>query len=220
MKKDIAIRDWQAEYLADELLLRNMIEPYTAPKTKKGAPKNFAFIDSQNLNLAIREQGWQLDFARFRRYLADKYNVAQAYLFIGFIEGNEKLYEHLRQAGYYLVFKPTLLIKGKMIKGNVDAELVLHCMIQLENFEEAVLVTGDGDFFCLVEYLLEKGKLCKLLVPNERKYSGLLKSFGREKMEFLNPLRVKLGDKFNKRSNKNGRQPHKDSPLQISSRRD
>jgi hypothetical protein len=44
---------------------------------------NYAFIDSQNLNLAIRDQGWMLDFGRFRKYLQDKYQVKKAFIFIG-----------------------------------------------------------------------------------------------------------------------------------------
>ena len=47
--------------------------------------KNYAFIDSQNLNLAVKEQGWKLDFKRFRKYLEDKYEVAKAFIFIGFV---------------------------------------------------------------------------------------------------------------------------------------
>jgi len=49
----------------------------------KPKSNNYAFIDSQNLNLAIREQGWLLDFKRFRVYLAEKYAVNKAFLFIG-----------------------------------------------------------------------------------------------------------------------------------------
>lgn len=52
---------------------------------------NYAFIDSQNLNLSILRQGWKLDFSRFRQYLKDKYNVKEAYIFIGYFLGNEKL---------------------------------------------------------------------------------------------------------------------------------
>ncbi|MBL7158947.1 hypothetical protein ISS85_00520 [Candidatus Microgenomates bacterium] len=37
--------------------------------------KNYAFIDSQNLNLGVLSQGWRLDFARFRVYLKEKYKV-------------------------------------------------------------------------------------------------------------------------------------------------
>ncbi len=69
---------------------------------------NFAFIDCQNLNLSIRELGWKLDFARFRKYLADKYHVSKAFLFIGYVEGNNKLYTHLQEAGFVCIFKPTL----------------------------------------------------------------------------------------------------------------
>jgi hypothetical protein len=36
---------------------------------------NYAFIDSQNLNLGIREAGWFLDFRKFRVYLKEKYGV-------------------------------------------------------------------------------------------------------------------------------------------------
>lgn len=52
---------------------------------------NYAFIDSQNVNLGIRELGWQLDFARFRIYLKEKYGVSRAYIFIGYLPGNEHL---------------------------------------------------------------------------------------------------------------------------------
>lgn len=33
---------------------------------------NFAFIDSQNINLSIRDQGWVLDFAQLRNNLRGK----------------------------------------------------------------------------------------------------------------------------------------------------
>jgi hypothetical protein len=57
---------------------------------KKG--NNYAFIDSQNVNLAIRSLGWKLDFARFRVYLKEKYGVTKAFLFVGYVEGNNQLY--------------------------------------------------------------------------------------------------------------------------------
>lgn len=53
---------------------------------------NYAFIDSQNLNLGIQSLGWKLDFKRFYTYLKDKYKVEKAFLFIGYVVGNEALY--------------------------------------------------------------------------------------------------------------------------------
>lgn len=153
---------------------------------------NYAFIDSQNLNLSIQNLGWKMDFKRFRIYLKEKYGVAKAYLFIGYIEGNNDLYESLQDAGFICVFKPTLVYKDGTVKGNVDAELVLHAMIQFPNFGKAVIVTGDGDFYCLVKYLLEQGKLKTVLIPNRLKYSALLKRFAQKNIAFMNELRKKL----------------------------
>lgn len=139
----------------------------------------YAFIDSQNLNLGVKSQGWKLDFRKFRQYLRNKYNTEKAYLFIGHLDGNEALYTFLQEAGYILIFKPTLeqKINGKInIKGNVDAELVLHSMIQYKNYDKAIIVSGDGDFHCLIEYLVEKNKLLKILAPTNH-YSSLLRKF-------------------------------------------
>jgi uncharacterized LabA/DUF88 family protein len=160
---------------------------------KKG--NNFAFIDSQNLNLGIKDLGWKLDFQRFRKYLEEKYAVQKAYIFIGYIPGNEALYTNLQNMGYVCIFKPTLELKDGRVKGNVDAELVLHTMIQYENFDKAVIVSGDGDFYCLVEHLLNKDKLEMVLVPDEKKYSALLKKLSRPDkniFEFLNRKKNKL----------------------------
>ena len=140
---------------------------------------NYAFIDSQNLNLVVRSQNWQLDFRKFRQYLRNKYYVSKAYLFIGQVAGNESLYAFLQECGYILIFKPTLEHRdnGKTkIKGNVDAELVLHTMIEYKNYHKAIIVSGDGDFHCLIEYLDKQGKLLKILAPTKH-YSSLLRKF-------------------------------------------
>lgn len=143
--------------------------------------KIYAFIDSQNLNLAIHDCGWKLDFKKFIIYLKDKYKVREAFLFIGYIAGNELLYTYLQNCRYSLVFKPTLEYKKDsktFIKGNVDAELVLHCMIHFKEYDKAIIVSGDGDFYCLVEYLAKQNKLSHILVPNEN-YSGLLRKYNK-----------------------------------------
>mgnify|MGYP001596893373 CR=1 FL=1 len=142
--------------------------------------KNYAFIDSQNLNLGIKAAGWSLDFKRFRIYLRDKFGVEQAYLFIGFVHGNRSLYTYLQQAGYIVIWKPTLefVRDGQThIKGNVDGELILHAMIEYPHYEKAIIVSGDGDFNCLLEYFVEKDKLARLLVTNHDRFSSLLRKY-------------------------------------------
>jgi uncharacterized LabA/DUF88 family protein len=155
---------------------------------------NYAFIDSQNLNLGIRSLGWKIDWRKLRIFLKDKYLIKNAYLFIGYKPGNESLYSFLQEVGYICVFKPTLELMNGEVKGNVDAELVLHTMIEFSNFDQAVIISGDGDFYCLVEYLLKKNKFNKLLVPNKQSYSALFKKLS----SVENNILVFVSDQKNK----------------------
>jgi uncharacterized LabA/DUF88 family protein len=163
---------------------------------KKQKQVVYAFIDSQNVNLAIKSLGWTLDWRKFRVYLAEHYKVEQAYIFIGFILKNQDLYSSLQKAGFILVFKPIMTLKDGTVKGNVDAELVLHTMIEYPNYTKAVIITGDGDFRCLVDYLYEKDKLLSLLAPNKKNSSKLLKYAAHEKIAYMNYLKNKL--KYNR----------------------
>jgi uncharacterized LabA/DUF88 family protein len=157
----------------------------------KAESNNYAFIDSQNLNLSIREQGWNLDFNKFRAYLTRKYDINKAFIFIGYVPEYQSLYDNLKKDGYTLVFKPTLKLPDGRSKGNVDAELVLHTMIEYPNFEKALLVTGDGDFYCLLEYLQKMDKLLKLMIPNKEKFSSLFRNM-MPQIVFMNNLRKLL----------------------------
>lgn len=163
-------------------------------------PIIYVFIDSQNLNLSLRNDvhkrgkkiysGWQLDFSRFFVYLRSKYNVTKAFLFIGYKKEYKALYKHLSDAGFTLIFKPTLDSQGKT-KGNVDAELVLHAVDKVRLYDQAIIVTGDGDFHCLAQYLIKKNKLYKILIPNQYSYSSLLREF-KKYISFINVLKGKL----------------------------
>lgn len=175
-----------------------------AKSKKKTQLNNYAFIDSQNLNLAIRELGWSLDFGRFRIYLKEKYHVSKAYLFLGYLEIHADLYRSLQEKGFVLIFKPTLKYKDGTVKGNCDAELVLQAMIDKDEYDRAVIVSGDGDFHCLVDYLIKKHKVAKLLIPNQIRYSALLKRFPSEYLSFVSDLKKKLAYKK--------KEPQKDEP--------
>ena len=157
----------------------------------KNKGNNYAFIDSQNLNLSIQDQGWKLDFKRFRKYLEDKYGVTKAFIFIGYIATNESLYTALQKYGYIVIFKPTLILPSGKPKGNIDAELVLHAMIEYPNYDKAVIASGDGDFYCLIEHFEKQNKLLKLIIPNQHDFSSLLRKFASH-MLFMNGLRDKL----------------------------
>jgi len=156
--------------------------------------KNYAFIDSQNLNLGIQSLGWKLDYKRFRIYLKDKYKIEIAYLFIGYLPENQDLYDSLQKAGYVLKFKPVLPQKDGNHKGNVDADLVLQTMIDHyeKNFDKALIITSDGDFYSLVKFLYQRDRLLLVMSPYGLTCSTLLKKTAKEKLIFMNNLKDKL----------------------------
>ena len=153
---------------------------------------NYAFIDSQNLNLGIQSLGWKLDYTRFRRYLKEKYSVTTAYLFIGFVPGNQALYDSLQKAGYILVLKPTIPDEAGNVKGNVDADLVLQAMLDFPDYDDAIIVSSDGDFYSLVDHLYKNRKLRFVMSPYVKTCSTLLKKAAKEKIVFMDNLRRKL----------------------------
>ena len=158
----------------------------------RGRQNNYAFIDSQNLNLGIQKLGWKLDYRKFRVYLAEKYSVKKAYVFIGFVALNQSLYDRLQEAGFILKFKPTIPDADGNIKGNIDADLVLRAALEVEEYDKAVIVTSDGDFYSLVQYLYDHKKLEVVLSPDVKNCSSLLKQTAKEKIWFMNELRSKL----------------------------
>jgi len=150
---------------------------------------NYAFIDSQNLNLGIQKLDWKLDYRRFRIYLAENYSVTKAYIFIGFVALNQPLYDNLQEAGFILKFKPTIPDGYGKLKGNIDADLVLNAILEIGEYDAAVIVTSDGDFYSLVQYLYGVKKLKTVLSPDIEMTSSLLKQTAREKINFMNNLR-------------------------------
>ncbi len=158
--------------------------------------------------MAIRDLGWKRDWKKFRVHLREKYATTKAFLFIGYIEGNNDLYAALQEAGFICIFKPTLKYKDGTTKGNCDAELVLQAMIEYPKYDKAIIVTGDGDFYCLVKYLLKNGKLGGLMIPNMYRFSALLKfkSF-KPYLRYMNDLNERLAYDVTKK------RPHRDGTL-------
>ncbi|MDR3304734.1 MAG: hypothetical protein LBS85_01700, partial [Clostridiales Family XIII bacterium] len=64
--------------------------------------------------------GWKIDHRKFRLYLKNKFDISQAFMFIGFVPDNQKLYTELQKSGFILIYKPTIshITNGKrVIKG-------------------------------------------------------------------------------------------------------
>lgn len=167
---------------------------------------NLAFVDGQNLQMGL---GWNFHYKSFRQYLKDKYYVEDAYYFLGYKDDEKELYENLQKAGFVLIFNQ----KGENLqsdkKGNVDVLLTFTVMKKLleggSTFSKIILVSGDGDYKPLVDYLFEKNKLKNILTPNIKETSSLYKKDSKLKEGFL----IDISDIRNKIEYKRKR-PHKD----------
>lgn len=153
------------------------------------AVANYAFIDGQNLYAGVRELGWKLDNQRMIDYLARKYRITKCYYFVGYLDRHESLYEHLRMCGYELRFKPVTTDAAGNPKGNVDADLVLQAMIDLQSYDRAIIVSGDGDYYSLVGFLRQQNKLLAVLSPNRRFCSSLLRREAQGQIWFVEDIR-------------------------------
>jgi uncharacterized LabA/DUF88 family protein len=160
--------------------------------------KNLAFIDGQNLYMGTAKLGadsWKIDFYRFRTFLKDKYGVEKAYYFLGCVDDeNQDMYAQLQAAGFILMFREhSSALKGKK-KGNVDTDIVFEIMKRLYEkltFDQIVLVSGDGDYKRMVEYLIKEKRFAKILFPNKQFASSLYKKLGSEYYDNLDKSPVK-----------------------------
>ncbi|MBP6858893.1 MAG: NYN domain-containing protein [Candidatus Pacebacteria bacterium] len=150
---------------------------------------NIAFIDGQNMHLGTTQDNWKVDLKKLRIYLKDKYHIIDAYYFLGYASEDEQdLYSNLQKSGFVVLFKehnPTL---KSMKRGNVDTDIVFEIMkniIDNNNFDKIVIISGDGDYKKVVDYLIKKDRFKKILFPNKHFASSLYKHFGAEFFDYL-----------------------------------
>jgi len=147
---------------------------------------NFAFIDGQNLYFELKKEKLELNYEKFRKYLKDKYKISVAYLFLGYLEYKEDLYVFLKNCGYNLIFKENVFVGNRKIKGNIDAELTLQIKIDFDVFDKCIIVSGDGDFYCWIKYLIGNNKLKTIISPRRESCSKSIKKIVSGNVVFLN----------------------------------
>lgn len=153
------------------------------------------YVDGNNLYRSAQQLGFDVDYKKFHGWLRQKYEATSIYLFIGLVPSRVKFYEYLQECGFILVFKQTISVGG-IVKGNCDAELVLKATSDFytKSYDSCILISGDGDFGCLVEFLAENSVLSGVIAPDENKCSFLLRNKN-VRITFLNDLYHKFSQK-------------------------
>ena len=156
--------------------------------------KNLAFIDGQNLYLGTKQNDWTIDPLKLRTYLKEKYKVSEAYYFLGYSqEENSELYKEIQSGGFILLFKEHNRYSLTKKRGNVDSDIIFEIMKNLldnKEFSRVILISGDGDYKKLVEYLIFKDKFKKILFPNKKFASSLYKKLGSEYYDYLDNIKT------------------------------
>jgi len=158
--------------------------------------ENIAFIDGQNLYMGITSSkiDWKIDLNRFRVYLNKKYNVSKAYYFLGFvIDRNDELYDSIQKAGFILKFRELNSFMFGIKKGNVDSDIIFNIMKKMykkEKFNKIILVSGDGDYKMMVDFLIHENKFKKILFPNKQYASSLYKKIPSKYYDYLDNIDI------------------------------
>ena len=79
-------------------------------------------------------------------------------------------------------------------KGNVDTDIVFDIMKRIckkESFDKVVLVSGDGDYKSMVDFLIDENKFKKILFPNRKYRSSLYKKLSNNYFAYLDDKDIK-----------------------------
>jgi uncharacterized LabA/DUF88 family protein len=109
------------------------------------------FIDMANLWGAAKELGVRIDYLKLRDYFAGRVRLVRAYTYVPEngnlgIEGG--LIGLMRRNGFRVITST---------RTNLDVDLAVDMLSLAEHVDEAILVSGDGDFTRLVEAVQDKG---------------------------------------------------------------
>lgn len=131
---------------------------------------NFAFIDGQNLYESLNRKGINFSYEKLRKYLRNKYSVTKAILYLGDI--HKDIYKKASRSGFEVKKKKAIKqidSRGNIVmKANIDIDLVVGAIGEYwGKYDKAVIMSGDGDFLALVEYLKREGKLKAIIIPNK-----------------------------------------------------
>src|SRR3989344_1856512 len=118
--------------------------------------RTYAFIDGSNVYKGAEEAGLQIDYAKLRHYLNTRYGVSKIFYFSGTSNDPDRLllHENLQKMEYEVKLVPTKRFADGKVKGDVDSRMTFEMMRVKEEYDSAVVFTGDGDFFWVLEYLI------------------------------------------------------------------
>jgi uncharacterized LabA/DUF88 family protein len=184
--------------------------------------KRYAFIDVPNTAQTAHEMlGFVVDWSKFAKFLEEKWMCEKAFFYPGIEEGDTKTtteFDALKSDKSVVRAKAIISYKnpdkeiprkckscgredvvvvpmGYRRKANCDVELTVDAFELAKPETEFFIFSGDGDFSYLIEKILEKGGIVKI-VSNASKWTDLAgrvhSRFAKKLRELINAHREKV----------------------------
>ena len=121
------------------------------------------FIDYHNLEGSMRVEGYQTDILSLLDYLSEGRKLLETFVYIGFSPNNpqadENTHQILRMNGLLVKTKRAKVKPDGSLKCDLDIELALGVVDYVSQVRPDIvlLITGDGDFVPLVNWLRLRG---------------------------------------------------------------
>ena len=145
-----------------------MPQKKTAIKTNALNRKNLrvgAFVDTQNLYHSAKNlYKAKVNFKEVLKHIVGARELVRAFAYVVRTESGEEtsFIEALEKAGYEIKSKDLQIFPGGFKKGDWDVGIAVDAIRLAEALDVIIIVSGDGDFRPLVEFLQFKGKIVEV----------------------------------------------------------
>jgi len=134
-----------------------MSNPFAQPSQKVGI-----FIDTQNIyHSAKKFHRGNIDFGNLVKIVTGEREIVRAIAYVIKSDSNQKeisFFEALLHKGIELRIKDLTIFHTGEKKADWDVGIAVDAIRTMHHFNATVLVSGDGDFIPLVEYLKNQGQ--------------------------------------------------------------
>ena len=114
------------------------------------------FVDAQNMYHSAKNlYHAKANFKKILEAAVNGRQLIRAFVYVIKTEGGEEkaFLEALEKSGYEIKIKDLQIFPGGMKKADWDVGIAIDAVILADKIDVAVIVTGDGDFIPMVEYL-------------------------------------------------------------------
>jgi uncharacterized LabA/DUF88 family protein len=151
------------------------------------------FVDVSNMYWAVRRMGGSLNFRNMREAAVGNRKLirALAYAVSSGAPDEQKFFDAVSKAGFEVKLKELQVFFGGKKKADWDVGLAMDMVRLAPLIDVAVLVSGDGDYVPVVEFLQNSGHLVEVMAFKEGVSAKLVEradafiDMGKETRRFL-----------------------------------